>query len=284
MQPRLIYDGPPPRAAAVRFFVWARRIAPALLAAALWGAAPAHAFFSDDEARRAILDLRARVEAQRQTIEAQQQALQTLQRQLAEAESGGDSARRGVLDLVGQMDALRRELALLRGEQERLARDVADLQRQQRDAWAALDERLRALEPMKVTVEGQEFAVRPEEKAAFDEAMAALRASDFARAAALYGQFLNRYPASGYTPLALYWQGNARYAQRQYREAIDSYQRLLDQYPRHPRAPEALLAIASCQLELKDVKAARATWQAVVQRYPDSEAAAAARERLARLR
>jgi tol-pal system protein YbgF len=257
-----------------------------LLAALLWSAplAASAALFADDEARRAILDLRQRVEAQRQALEAQQQSLEALQRQLGETQSGLDPARRGVLELANQIDALRRELAELRGQQEKLARDVAELQRQQRDAWAALDERLRALEPQNVTVDGQSFAVRPEEKAAFEAAMAALRASDFTRAAQLYGQFLQRYPGSGYAPLAWYWQGNAHYAARQYTAAIDSYRRLLELDPRHPRAPEALLAIASCQIELKDSKAARATWQDLIKRYPDSEAAVAARERLARLR
>ncbi|MFN3611549.1 tol-pal system protein YbgF [Tepidimonas sp.] len=246
----------------------------AVLAAA---ALPAHALFSDDEARRAILDLRSRVEAQRQALEA-------AERQLQELQSGGDTARRGVLDVVNQIEAVRRELATLRGQQERIARDLADLQRQQRDALAAFDERLRALEPTKVTVDGTEFTVRPDEKMAFEGAMAALRASDFPRAAKLYGDFLARYPGSGYAPLAWYWQGNALYADRQYRAAIDSYQRLIDQSPEHPRAAEAMLAIASCQLELKDAKAARATWQALIKRYPDTEAAATARERLARLR
>ncbi|MEW6693551.1 MAG: tol-pal system protein YbgF [Pseudomonadota bacterium] len=244
-------------------------------------AQPAHALFSDDEARRAILDLRGRVEAQRQALEAQQQTLEALQRQWG---NGDDTARRGLLDMANQIEGLRRELAALRGQQEQLARDVAELQRQQRDVLAALDTRLRALEPVKVSLEGSEFTARPEEKAAFEAAMAALRGTDFARAAQLYGDFLAQYPTSGYAPLALYWRGNALYAARDYRRAIESYQRLLEQFPRHPRASEAMLAIASCQLELKDAKAARATWQALVQRYPDSEAAATARERLARLR
>ncbi|MDM7456871.1 MAG: tol-pal system protein YbgF [Tepidimonas sp.] len=251
-----------------------------LAAAAL----PAHALFSDDEARRAILDLRSRLETQRQAVEATERHLQATERQLQELQAGSDSARRGVLDVVNQIEAVRRELATLRGQQEHLARDLADLQRQQRDALAAFDERLRALEPTKVVVDGDEFTVRPDEKAAFEEAMAVLRASDFSRAARLYGAFLARYPGSGYAPLAWYWQGNALYADRQYRAAIDSYQRLIDQWPQHPRAAEAMLAIASCQLELKDAKAARATWQALVTRYPHTEAAAAARERLARLR
>lgn len=256
---------------------WAGLSRIGVVLAVLTVALPAHALFADDDARRAILDLRARVDAQRQALEA-------VERQLQDLQSGGETARRGMLDVVNQIEALRRELAELRGQQERLARDVAEVQRQQRDAWAALDERLRALEPVKVRVEGAEFLARPEEKAAFEAAMATLRTSDFGRAAQQYGDFLARYPSSGYAPLALYWQGNAHYAARQYRPAIESYQRLLDQYPQHPRAAEAMLAIASCQLELKDAKAARATWQDLIKRYPDTEAAATARERLARLR
>jgi tol-pal system protein YbgF len=189
-----------------------------------------------------------------------------------------------MLDLVNQIEALRRELAEVRGQNERLARDVADLQRQQRDVSGAIDERLRPLEPVKVTLEGQEFTAKPEEKAAFEAAMTTLRAANFPAAAQQYTQFLTRYPSSGYVPVVLYWLGNAQYANRSYKPAIDSYQRLLAQFPQHARAPEALLAVANCHLELKDARSAKATLQNVVKTYPASEAASAAKDRLARLR
>ena len=54
--------------------------------------------------------------------------------------------------------------------------------------------------------------------------------------------------------------------------------------PDHPRAPEALLAIANCQIELKDSKGARKTLDELVQAYPKSEAAQAGSERLAALK
>lgn len=243
---------------------------------------PAHALFSDDEARRAILDLRAKVEANRQAAE---EANRLLAQELKElSDSGLSSTRRGLLDLVNQIEGLRRELAEVRGQNERLARDVADLQRQQRDVLGAIDERLRPLEPVKVSLEGQEFTARPEEKAAFEAAMTTLRGGDFAAAARQYGQFLERYPNSGYMNMALYWQGNALYATRSYKPAMDAYQRLLDRAPQHPKASEALLAIANCHLELKDAKSARAVLQQVVATYPSSEAASAAKDRLARMR
>jgi TolA-binding protein len=50
------------------------------------------------------------------------------------------------------------------------------------------------------------------------------------------------------------------------------------------RAPEAALSIANCQGELKDTKAARKTLEDLLKVYPQSEAAAAAKERLARMK
>ena len=111
-----------------------------------------------------------------------------------------------------------------------------------------------------------------------------LRKSDFVPAASAYAGFLQRYPSSGYTPSVLYWQGNAQYASRAYKEAMESHRRLVTQFPAHMRTPEAMLAMANSQIELKDVRSARRTLEDLVKTHPDSEAAAAGRERLARLR
>ena len=91
-------------------------------------------------------------------------------------------------------------------------------------------------------------------------------------------------PAGGFTPVALYWLGNAQYAARAYKDAVDSHARLVREFPAHPRTPEAMLAMANSQIELKDVRSARRTLEDLVKTHPDSEAAAAGRERLARLR
>ena len=82
----------------------------------------------------------------------------------------------------------------------------------------------------------------------------------------------------------LFWLGNAQYAQRDYKEAISNFKQLLSLAPNHMRAPEAALSIANCQGELKDTKAARKTLEDLLKVYPQSEAAAAAKERLARMK
>jgi tol-pal system protein YbgF len=244
----------------------------------LLAALPAQAaLFGDDEARKAIIDLRAKVDANRQNTDA---TLSELRRQ---QEEQGANTRRAVLDIANQVEALRAELAQLRGQNEQLARDVTELQRQQKSLLGMMDERLRTLEPVRVSQDGIEFTVQPREKAEFDAAMEALRASDFNKAADLYVQFMRRYPDSGYLPSALYWQGNARYAARDYKPAIDSYRALIAKAPGHVRVPEAMLAIANCQQELKDSKAARRTLEELVKAHPKTEAGIAARQRLARM-
>jgi TolA-binding protein len=74
--------------------------------------------------------------------------------------------------------------------------------------------------------------------------------------------------------------GNAQYANRDYKEAINTFRALLAKNAEQPRAPEAVLSIANCQIELKDTKVARKTLTELIKSYPQSEAAVAAKERL----
>ena len=78
----------------------------------------------------------------------------------------------------------------------------------------------------------------------------------------------------------MFWLGNAQYATRDYKEAITNFRALISRNPEHVRAPESVLSVANCQLELKDAKGARKTLTDLVKAYPETEAATAAKERL----
>ncbi|MDP3799118.1 MAG: tol-pal system protein YbgF [Polaromonas sp.] len=247
----------------------------AVAAAACLLAFNAHAaLFEDDEARRAILDLRQKVDA------SQQRTADDLRR----ANDDNAQLRRSLLELSNQIEALRNEMASMRGQNERLARDVADIQRSQKDIAQGVDERLRKFEPAKITVDGKEFVADPAEKQEFDAALATLRKGEFAAAQNSFVAFMKRFPQSGYTSSALFWLGNAQYALRNYRDAVANFRTLVTLEPGHMRAPEALLSMANCQVELKDVKSARKTLEDLVKAYPQSEAASVAKERLVRLK
>jgi tol-pal system protein YbgF len=241
--------------------------------------APAHAsLLEDDEARKAILDLRARVETVRKEQEAQ------LADQTRKAGEENTQLRRSLVDLQNQIEALRAELAKLRGQDEQLQRDLAESQKRVGDASSGVEERLRKLEPTRVTMDGKEFLAEPSERRDFDSALALLKKGEFAAAQPMFVAFINRYAQSEYRNSALFWLGNAQYATRDYKEAIINFRALVSQAPDHLRAPEALLSIANCQLELKDAKAARKTLEDLIKAYGQSDAAAAAKDRLAHLK
>jgi len=232
------------------------------------------ALFDDDEARKAILELRQKVEVQ------QQRNVEDLRK----ANDDNAQLRRSILDLSNQLEVLRAEIAKMRGQDEQLARDVSEIQRKQKDVAQVVEDRLRKFEPSKVTVDGKEFVAGPAELRDFDAALATLRRGEFAPAQTAFLDFIRRYPESGYQPSALFWLGNAQYALRAYREAIINFKSVVAIAPDHVRSPEAALSIANCQVELKDTKSARKTLEDLIKVYPQSEAASVAKDRLTRLR
>jgi tol-pal system protein YbgF len=239
-------------------------LAAALLCVSLGSQA---ALFEDDEARKAILDLRQRVEAMRQ---------QTDQRLTDE----NGQLRRSLLDLQNQIEQMRGDLARMTGQNEQLTRTLSDMQSRQ----TSLDDKLKQSEPSKVSVDGREFNADPKEKADFEAALGVFRSGQFAQAQTAFAEFVKRYPQSGYNASALFWLGNAQYATRNYNEAIANFRSMLSLAPDHAKAPEAVLSIANCQIELKDTRSARRTLEDLAKAYPQSEAAQAGRERLSRLR
>ena len=277
----------------------------ALAVSLLASAGAAHAsLFGDDEARKAILELRGRLtavdeaskardaEAQqaqtqalaRQAAQLTQQSTQQMAQQAAAFEELVQALKRSILDLNGQIEGLKAEIARLRGSQEQLARDVADVQKRQRDLAQAADDRITRLEPLKVSLDGQDFMATPDEKRGYDEALALMRTGEFDKAITAFTAFLRRHPGSGYAEAARFWSANALYGKRDYKEAVAAFRAFVTASPRHPRAPEALLALANSQAEMKDRPGARKTLDELLKAYPQSEAAQAGKERLATLK
>lgn len=223
------------------------------------------ALFSDDEARRAIIELRARLDALSSRLDAK-------------------ADKSSSLDLAGQNERLNQEIARLRGQVEMLTNELANEQRRQKDFYNDLDARMRKLEPQRLSVDGREVEVAPTEQKTYDAALAYFKAGDYKNASSAFSNFLRLYPQSGYAPSAYYWLGNTYYALRDYKNAITTQQVVLRDYPNTPKAPDAMLNIASCYTELRDRASAKKTLESLVTQYPDSSAAQTAKERLTLLR
>jgi tol-pal system protein YbgF len=289
----------------------------ALVSLGLGASTSQAALFEDDEARRAILDLRQRLETQRQaqiqssdqilqkSLDQTQKQLDLLRKQLeVDSTQVKQDNRQAALLLQSQIEALKQEIANLRGEREQLIREINLLQRAQKDAGLDMEDRFQKLyermakqetpvavieeapkvNKLSVQVDGFEFLADPEEKRDFEAAFVLFRKGDFSAAAKEFGQFVKTYSVSGYKPSALYWLGSARFARRDFNEAIAQLRNLVTDYPNHARTPEAMLTIGNAQIEIKQSKEARKTFNELLKLYPTTEAAAAAKDRLAQLK
>jgi TolA-binding protein len=147
----------------------------------------AHAgIFDDDEARRAIIDLRTRISQLEDGAKSQNSQMAQQLQQMQNA----------LLDLTNQNEQLRQQIAQLRGTNEQLAKDLSDVQRQQKNIAQGVDDRLKRVEPQQVSLDGKTFSADPEEIAAYEAATATLRSGDFDKAQGALGSFLRRWPRS----------------------------------------------------------------------------------------
>ena len=209
----------------------------------------AWALFSDDEARKAILDLR--------------KSLATTQ-----------------LELQGQIEKLKADNAELRGKIEGLEKQSEDINSSQKTYYQDLDNRLGNFEPRTITIEGVSGIVQPSEKKAYDDALQAFQAGSLKKADEGFSAFAAKYPKSPYLPLVLYWSGNSKYANKDYAGAINQLQSLIKKYPTHPRVPAAMVTLGNSQLESGNKVAAKKTFSEIIAKYPDTDAAKDAQQLL----
>jgi tol-pal system protein YbgF len=211
--------------------------------------------FEDSEARRAVTDIRTKLDTKADTS--------------------------SLVELGTQNEALRQEVAKLRGQIEVLGNELANAQRRQKDFYVELDNRMRKLEPHQVVIDGKEVVIDAVEQSAYDAAMAQFKAGDYKAASDGFADFVSRYPKSGLVASAQYFLGNAFYMLRDYQNAISAQMVIIKLHANSARAPDAMLNIASCYTELKDKPSAKKVLTKLIAQYPKSEAAETAKERLA---
>lgn len=216
----------------------------------------AWAIFSDDEARKAILEMRKSVQA----------------------------SQAAILDLQNQIEKLRTENAQLRGQIETLQKQTDDLTKNQKTYYQDLDNRLTRFEPQTVEVEGVTGVVQPGERNAYEEALSAFQNNQLKKADTDLNAFIRKYPSSPYLPLALFWSGNTKYALKDYNGSINQLQILITRFPGHQRVPAAMLTLGNANLESGKKALAKKVLSDLITKYPDSEAAKEAKSIVANIK
>jgi len=118
------------------------------------------------------------------------------------------------------------------------------------------------------------------EQRLYDGALDQFKRGDYPGAITSFSSFVKTYPRSPLAASAQYWVGNAQFARKDYRGAIASQRTLLQSWPDSTKVPDALLNIASAQSELGDSAVARRTLEELIAKFPQSESAGKARQRL----
>jgi len=198
-----------------------------------------------------------------------------------------------LLELAQRIDTLQSDLRSIRGEVEMLQNQSEGGKSQTRTLYADLEKRIAALEATGGALAGAASgaaagAGAPEpaaggEQAAYDAAFNALKSADYPKAIAGLRNFVATYPDSPLASNAQYWLGEAYYVTHEYPSAIGAFQEVVTRWPDSRKAPDAMVKVGFTQSAMGKNGEARVTLENVAKRYPGTEAAQLATERLKRL-
>jgi tol-pal system protein YbgF len=109
--------------------------------------------------------------------------------------------------------------------------------------------------------------------------------ADFARGnydLAIQGftEYIRNYPDTDFTDNAQYWIGECLYGKKMYAEATEAWNTLFKDYPASDKVPDARVKKGMALERLGRKSQALVEYRYVVDRYPNSQAARLARERL----
>ena len=211
--------------------------------------------------------------------------LDVLESKMATVERQLDN--QGLLEMSRQIEALTAELREMRGDLDQLQHDIEQARAQQRDQYVDLDARLKAAETALTSAQASVVPGSPGgpggPEAEYQAAFNLLKDGRYDEAAVAFREFLARNSRHELAPNAMYWLGEAHYVRRDYPAALAAFEGLLQDYPGNRKTPDALLKVGYCQAELQRPGPARTALTRVVQEFPNSQAAAEAQARLARM-
>jgi tol-pal system protein YbgF len=264
-----------------------RRIAAAALAAAALAAAPVHAANKDIE-RLAL-------------------QIATLQGQVAEIQRASEESRaelRRLTELIAEQNALlKKGVADRRQQDEALAANVKDLGDRVAEIVEALDAlRAQFPAPLGAPPAGDAAASVPPSAGApgspspaspaapsapapaprelYSQAYADYARGNYDLAIQGFSEYIRNYPGTDFTDNAQYWIGECLYSKKMYEEAIEAWNTLFKDNPDSDKVPDGRVKKGMALERLGRKSQALVEYRYVVDRFPNSQAARIARERL----
>lgn len=139
-----------------------------------------------------------------------------------------------------------------------------------------------AAPPPPAAPEGEIITAGPKADKLYNSALLLFSKYEYAAATLKFEEFVVNYPDHKLAGNAQYWIGECYYSQKKFREAAEEFAKVEKLYPNSPKVPAALLKKGLSLWELKKTQEAQATLEKIVSKYPQSEEAAKAKDKLAR--
>ncbi len=121
-------------------------------------------------------------------------------------------------------------------------------------------------------------SVDPE--AMYQAAYSDVAAGRYSLARESFQTYLKQFPDTEVADNAQYWIGECNYVTGDFAGAIAEFQKVVQNYPKGDKVPAALLKIGISYSRLKNTEEANKYYRTLIQKYPKSPEAAAAKERL----
>jgi tol-pal system protein YbgF len=273
--------------------------------------------FDDEEARKQIVELRRANDGQFKNLDARLNELEALMRSRSVIDlfNQVEQIRADMNKLRGQQEVFANELEQTQKRQRDLYVDADTRLRKLETTATLLAEQNKAQQEQiaKLIAANQAAAANPAqapaaapavvvttpappltvaaqpappaidlaaEQRSYDQAFNEFRNGRYTEAATAFLGFLKNYPRSALAPSAQYWVGNSLFGRKDFRGAIREQRVLVSQYPDSSKVPDALLNIASSHRELNEPADERRALQELISKYPASDAAVKAKQRL----
>ncbi|MBP2678208.1 MAG: lipoprotein [Deltaproteobacteria bacterium] len=217
--------------------------------------------------------------------------IQSLRKSFADLNADFDRMRTDQLAATTRMDDARVEMQRTTARQDEQERALQEI-RGSGDRMKEIEKRLAALEERTGKLAAAPAAVpvpesprdwrSPEEM--YEVGVGQVKGGNPKRGRETLSDFAVKYPGHKLIPNALYWKGEAFYAEKDYENAILTFQDVVDKYPKGEKAPDAMYKQGLSFLALKDTKNARILLDLVQKKYPKSKAAEMAKKKLQEIR
>jgi len=219
-------------------------------------------------------------------------------------------SNQSLVELAQHLDQVQADVRQLRGRIEELENNSEAMRKQQRDLYSDLDKRLAGGSSGAAAGAGATgglgqgggssaanagsasagsatadsgaagTAASSEEQTVYAQSFDALKAGSYSIAITGFKDFLSSYPTSPLAGNAQYWLGEAYYVTHDLDAAAGAFRTVVQKWPDSRKSADALLKLGYTQLDQKKVSEGRATLSQVIQKYPGTDAARLATDKL----